>query len=118
MAKGKNIVPTKDELLSILKRDRDERERNPAVKELGFGNVDGDMTMRTETHPRMVLALVRMRVIEAARDPERTESLISVFIREYDRRMISLNRKGRLELLGAMQAIAEGDLERREIPIK
>ena len=70
------------------------------------------MTLRTETPPRMVHTLVRMKVLEAARDPNRTESLVSIFLREYDRRMVSLNRKGRLELLGALQALAESERER------
>lgn len=119
MSEGrKNYNPTKAELIEILKREKEEELRNPAVKELGFTSSDGDMTMRTETPPRMILALVRMRVLEAARDPDREESLVSVFISEYDKRMVSLNRKGRLELLGALQALAESDEYRREIPIK
>ena len=111
--------PTKEELVDILKRDQEEEQRTPAVKELGFGPVaDGDMTLRTETPPSMITPLVRMKVLEAARDPKRTESLISVFIREYDRRMVSLNRKGRLEILGALQAMAESERERQEVPMR
>jgi len=118
MAKGKNVTPTKEQLLAILKRDREEMERNPAVKELGFDTSDGDMTLRTETPPRMIMTLVRMKVLEAARDPDRQESLVAVFVKEFDRRMVSLNRKGRLELLGALQAISEAEIERSSIPIK
>jgi len=118
MADKKNYTPTKEELIEILKREKEEELRNPAIKELGFTSRDGDMTMRTETPPRMILTLVRMRVLEAARDPNRTESLVSIFISEYDHRMVSLNRKGRLELLGALQALAESDEYRREIPVK
>jgi hypothetical protein len=117
VATKKNYTPTKEELLDILRRDREEDQRNPAVKELGYSS-DGDMTLKTETPPRMIMTLVRMKLIEAARDPDRDESLIAIFIKEFDKRMVSLNRKGRLELLGAMQAIAESELERREIPIK
>jgi len=110
---SKGYIPSKEELLGILRRERDEEQQNPAVRELGYSLAsEGDMTMKTETSPRMVLHLVRMKVLEAARDPTRTESLVSVFIREYDRRMVSLNRKGRLELLGALQAMAESDGER------
>lgn len=105
--------PTKEELLAVLRREQEDEQRSPAVKELGFGLVsDNDMTLRSETPPRMIQTLVRMKVLEAARDPERTESLVAIFIREYDRRMVSLNRKGRLELLGALQAMAESDRER------
>ena len=116
MGDKKTYRPTKEELLDILRRGQDEEQRNPAVKELGFGPAaDGDMTLRSETPPRMVQTLVRMEVLEAARDPERIAqgvSLVRVFIRAYDKRMVSLNRKGRLELLGALQAMAESDRER------
>lgn len=115
---NRRFQPTKEELIDILRGEQDEEQRPTAVKELGFGPAkDGDMTLKTETPPRMVMTLVRMRVLEAARDPERTESLVSIFIDEFDRRMVSLNRKGRLELLGALQALAsaEGD---REISIR
>ena len=119
MAKeGKGYTPTKEELLAILRREKEEELRNPAVKELGFTSRDGDMTMRTETPPRMILTLVRMKILEAARNPDRKESLVSIFIKEYDQRMVSLNRKGRLELLGALQALSESDEYRREISVK
>jgi len=117
MANRKEYVPTKEDLIKILRREGEEDQRNPAIRELGYALAsDDDMSMKTETSPRMVLNLVRMRVLEAARDPERTESLVEVFIREYDKRMVSLNRKGRLELLGAMQAIA--DSAEREISVR
>ena len=48
-------------------------------------------------------------MIEEAANPDRTKSLVAVFIEEYDRRMISFKRKGRLELLGALQALAESE---------
>ena len=109
----KSYKPTKEEILAVLRRDQEEEQGSPAVKELGYGlTSDGDMSMKSETPPRMVHTLVRMKVLEAARDPDRTESLVAVFVREYDRRMVSLNRKGRLELLGALQAMAESDRER------
>lgn len=112
----KGYRPTKEELLAVLRQDQEEAQRSPAVKELGYNPAtDADMTMKSETPPRMVNTLVRMEVLEAARDPERIargESLMRVFIRAYDKRMVSLNRKGRLELLGALQAIADSDRER------
>ena len=107
--KGKN--PTKQELLDILRRMTRGEQKPSSVREL-FEPEDGDLTMRSESPPRMVHTLVRMKVLEAARDPERNESLVTIFIREYDKRMISLNRKGRLELLGALQALAESETER------
>lgn len=114
--KKKEYRPTKEELLNALRSNQEEDQRNPAVRELGYDLATSeDMTLKSETPPRMVLNLVRMEVLEAARDPERIargESLMRVFIRAYDRRMVSLNRKGRLELLGALQAMAESDHER------
>ncbi len=63
-----------------------------------------DLTKITETSSRMILPMVRMRVIQAAADIKRTDSLIEVFVREFDRRMISRDRKGRLEAIELMQA--------------
>ena len=98
---------TRQELIEILRGTQEEGVKPAAVRELF--NVDDDLTLKTETPPRMVLPLVRMRILEAAADPNRTKSLVQVFIEEYDRRMISFNRKGRLELLGALQALAESE---------
>ena len=98
---------TKEELIEILSKSQEEGVRPAAVRELF--NTKDDLTLKTETPPRMILPLVRMKILEAASDPDRKESLISVFIREYDKRMVSVNRKGRLELLGALQALAEAE---------
>ena len=105
VAKTKNL--TKEQLLEILRGGQDEAIKPAAVRELF--NTKDDLTLKTETPPRMILPLVRMRVIEEAANPDRTKSLVQVFIQEYDRRMISLKRKGRLELLGALQALAESE---------
>ena len=98
---------SRQELMELIRRDSEEGVKPAAVRELF--NVSDDLTLKTETPPRMVLPLVRMRILEAAADPDRTKSLVQVFIEEYDRRMISFNRKGRLELLGALQALAESE---------
>jgi len=98
---------SKQQLVDILTKSSEDSVRPAAVRELF--NVEDDMTLKTETPPRMILPLVRMKVIEAYSDVNRTKSLIQVFIEEYDRRMISINRKGRLELLGALQALAESE---------
>jgi hypothetical protein len=87
-----------------------------AVREL-FTPEDDELPLKTETPPKMVSTLVRMKVLEAARDLDRTESLVAVFMRAYDQRMVSFNRKGRLELLGALQALAEAE-NRPEIPMR
>ena len=102
---SKNL--TKQQLIDILTKSQDDQVKPAAVRELF--NVGDDLTLKTETPPRMILPLVRMKILEAAADPDRTESLIAVFIKEYDRRMVSINRKGRLELLGALQALSEAE---------
>lgn len=98
---------TNEELLQILREGQEEGVRPAAVRELF--NTKDDLTLKTETPPRMIIPLVRMKVLEAARDPNREISLVQVFIEEYDKRMVSYNRKGRLELLGALQALAEAE---------
>ena len=105
MAKEKGL--TKEELIELLSKSQDDGVRPAAVRELF--NVKDDLTLKTETPPRMILPLVRMKILEAASDPDRKKSLIQVFVEEYDRRMISFQRKGRLELLGALQALAEAE---------
>ena len=104
---GKTKNLNKEQLLEILRSGQDEAIKPAAVRELF--NTKDDLTLKTETPPRMILPLVRMRVIEEAANPDRKISLVQVFIEEYDRRMISLKRKGRLELLGALQALAESE---------
>ena len=98
---------TKEELIEILSKSQDDGVRPAAVRELF--NTKDDLTLKTETPPRMILPLVRMKILEAASDPDRKKSLIQVFVEEYDKRMVSYNRKGRLELLGALQALAEAE---------
>ena len=107
MAKDKDKSLTKEELIEILRSSQDDSVRPAAVRELF--NTKDDLTLKTETPPRMILPLVRMKILEAASDPDRKKSLIQVFVEEYDRRMISFQRKGRLELLGALQALAEAE---------
>ena len=82
-----------------------------AVRELF--DTEGDLTLKTETPPKMILPLVRLRILSAAANPHRHTTLIEEFVGEFDRRMISVSRKGRLELLAAMQASSafEGEEE-------
>ena len=107
MAKPKTKNLTKEQLIEMLRGSQEEGIKPAAVRELF--NTKDDLTLKTETPPRMILPLVRMRVIEEAANPDRTVSLVAIFIQEYDRRMISFKRKGRLELLGALQALAESE---------
>jgi len=87
-----------------------------AIREL-FTPDDKDLPLKTETPPNMVVTLVRMDVLEAARNLDRDESLIRIFQRSYDTRMVSFKRQGRLEALGALQALAEAE-SRPEIPMR
>lgn len=73
-----------------------------------------DLTKITETSARMILPMVRMRIIQAAADTKRSDSLIEVFIRELDRRMISKDRKGRLEAIELMQASKRAEQQDEE----
>jgi len=115
---GNKRKSTKDELLDRVARvlgTADSQVKPAAVREL-FSPDDKDMPLKTETHPRMIEVLVRLKLLEEARNLRRTKSLLLTFIEEYDKRMVSYNRKGRLELLGALQALAEA--EGREIPMR
>ncbi len=79
-----------------------------------FPNEDesgSDLTKITETPARMILPLVRMRVIDAASNPRRKTSLLEIFVQEFDRRMISKDRRGRIEAVQIMQGAARGDDE-------
>ncbi len=113
--RSKSKALTKEDLLRLIKGSEEESIKPAAVRELF--NVDDDLTLKTETPPRMIIPLVRMKILTAAADVDRKESLVEVFIREYDRRMISFNRKGRLELLGALQALADSE-GGEEIPLR
>lgn len=109
----------KDELLDRVARAlgaADGNVRPAAVREL-FSPDDKDMPLKTETHPRMVEVLVRLKLLEEARNLHRQKSLLQTFVEEYDKRMVSFNRKGRLELLGALQALAEAE-GRPDIPMR
>ena len=46
-----------------------------------------------------------MKLLLAASDPDRTKPLVQIFIEEYNREMVGFERKGRLEGLGALQAL-------------
>lgn len=89
--------------------NEDEEFSSASVRELF--DTERDMTLKTETPSRMVLPMVRLALIQAATDKTRKKSLLQIFREEFDKRMISKERKGRLELLAAMQAAAPGDGE-------
>lgn len=84
----------------------------PGFKQMFDPKGRGDLTKMTETPPRMILPLVRAKIIDAAYDEERIakgESLLSIFVTEFDKRMISKDRKGRLEAVELIRGLHKGD---------
>lgn len=76
-----------------------------------------DITKLTETPPKMVLPLVRARIIDMAYNPDRVqsgESLLEVFVQEFDKRMISKDRKGRLEAVELIRGLQRGEGDEEE----
>jgi hypothetical protein len=103
-------VSTKQQLVEALKRRLEGADqRSDVIKEMYDKE---DLSLLTETHAQMVTAKVRMRLLLAAQDPTRSKPLVQVFLEEYNKEMISFERKGRLELLGALQALESIDEER------
>ncbi len=95
---------TKEQLVAYFKRKFESQDTRPDVSKLLYEAED--LSLITELHAQMVLPIVGMSVYEAALDLKRTEPLITVWKREYFKAMISFERKGRLEYLGALQALA------------
>ncbi len=79
------------------------------------GTEEDQLSMITETPPHMVMPLVRMKLVAAAMDPKRTQSLLEIFMQEYDRRMVSKGREGRKEFIEIMQAETRRDEDELEI---
>jgi len=106
---------TREQLLGFLRAKREETSQKPAFMQYLYDLPDwlSDGALVTENPPRMIINKVRMRVILAAADPDRTKSLIQIFLETYNQEMVGFERKGRLEGLGALQALlSEGDEER------
>jgi len=116
---GKKPIPglgiSREQLIDILKARSEEAELKPAFMKYLFDIKDwlNEGSLITETPNRMIVTKVRMKLLLAAADIERTKPLIQVFIEEYNKEMIGFERKGRLEGLGALQALlTEGEEER------
>jgi len=103
MAKEKGTKLSREQLIAFLRRKEEESDTTPYVVKALFGD---DLSLVTETHARMIIPKVRMRLLLAASDPDRTKPLVQVFLEEYNKEMVNFERKGRLELLGALQALA------------
>jgi len=102
---------TKEQIVGYFKRRMETQDTRPDVSKLLYEAEDHSLI--TEYHGQMILPMVGMRVYEKALDLKRTEPLISIWIREYNKAMISFERKGRLEYLGALQALAMEETEER-----
>ena len=103
VAVGKSGL-SKDQLVAYFKRKFDSQDQRPDVSKLLYDTEDFGLI--TELHGQMILPMVGLEVYEAALDLRRKEPLISVWKRSYQKAMISYERKGRLEYLGALQALA------------
>lgn len=102
------IIPgfgvTRKQLIEALKaRIEGEGLRPLVAKELY--DVE-DLSLVTETHGSMIVPKVRMRILLAAMDKDREKPLLQVFLESYNKEMVSYERQGRLEYLGALQALA------------
>lgn len=118
VAKAKPIAGlgiTRDQLLGWLRAKQEQTEQRPAFMRYLYDLEDwmGEGALVTENPPRMVINKVRMKIILAAADPNRTKPLVQIFLEEYNKEMVGFERKGRLEGLGALQALmAESEDER------
>jgi len=84
--------------------EEEEQFRPAAVRELF--DEDGDMSMKTELSPRMVIQQLRSKMIQEYVNPRRTCPMLQVRDEAYRKLMVSFKRRGRLELLAASQAVA------------
>ncbi len=106
---------SRDQLLDWLRAKKEETDSKPSFMRYLYDLEDwmSDGALVTENPPRMVVNKVRMQIILAASDPERTKPLVQVFLETYNKEMVSIDRKGRLESLGALQALmSEADEDR------
>jgi hypothetical protein len=85
-----------------LPDDDEEQVVNPAFRTL-FESEDDILERITETPSRMIIPMVRLRLLEAAADPKRKKSLLRIFTESFDSRMISKDRKGRIEAVDLMK---------------
>jgi len=107
--KIKGLGITRDQLKTYLKARVEQGDIRPMVVREMYAREDEDYTLVTENTPRMVVNKLRTRLIEHSLDLTRTKPLITLFREDYNLEMVSLLRKGRLELLGALQMLAAED---------
>jgi len=98
------------------KKPSGNENRQDSVLELFNRLEKGELTMKTETPSALIMPLVILRVIQEADNPKRTISLTEVFLNELDKRMISKDRKGRIELLEALRSAAVEENRTKDLP--
>jgi len=94
----------------------DEEDAKPAAFKVLFEEAGADLVRITETPTRMILPMVRMSLIDAASDSNRKKSLIQIFQESLDSRMISRDRKGRIEAVQLLNA-RQADMDMDDIPL-
>ena len=114
----KGLGITKTELRQYLKSKLQEGEGRPLVASELYARDDNDYTLVTENHPRMLPNKIRLRVLLAAMDPNRTEPLIEVYLKAYNEEMISFKRQGRQEYLGIAQSLLSQEEGERPISLR
>ena len=107
--KIKGLGITKDQLKKYLQGRIEAGDMRPLVVKEMYTRDDEDYSLVTENTPRMIANKLRTRMIEHSLDLNRTKALITLFREDYNIEMVSLNRKGRLELLGALQMLSAED---------
>ena len=115
--KIKGLGISREQLKTYLKSRVEAGDMRPLVVKEMYTRDDEDYTLVTENTPRMVVSKLRTRMIEHSLDLTRTKSLIQLFREDYNIEMVSLLRKGRLELLGALQVLAAEDEAGSERPV-
>ncbi len=73
-----------------------------------------DLAKITETPARMIVPLVRAEIIVAAQDEKRTKPLLQMFVEKFDRRMISKDRKGRIEAVEMIKGLSAAEEDEDE----
>ena len=110
-SKIKGLGLTREELIDYLKAHTEDMGSRPQFLKYLYDIEDwlNEGAMVSENTPRMIMTKIRLKLILAASDPKRKKPLVQIFLEEYNREMIALDRQGRQEALGALQALANSE---------
>lgn len=100
---------TRGQLIDYLRRRLEDEGTRPLVAKELYDRED--LSLVTETHGPMIVPKVRMRILIEAMKPDRKKPLLQVLLEAYNQEMVSYERQGRLEYLGALQALATAGIE-------